>query len=121
MLKALGNDNNKDLDRETVDSYIDRLSTVCQKAFESYHAVRERNNKVLNACKMLEAENPSGMHLELVEEKLAHAEEIAKQIVEDVHYEAIAIVEYANDEVQGIHESIDRILSDVEYRLKAIA
>ena len=120
MLETLGNDNKK-LDRETADSYIDRLSSVCQKAFESYHAVRERNDKVLNACRMLEAEGPADTHLALVEKKLAHAEEIAKQIVEDVHYQAIAIVECATGEVQGIHDSIERMLSDVQYRLKAIA
>ena len=121
MLEALNSSMNKGLDRETADSYIDRLSAVCQKAFESYHAVRDRNDKVLKACRMLEAENPAGMHFALVEKNLAHAEEIAKQIVEDVHYEAIAIVECAMDEVQGIHDSIDRLLSDVQYRLKDIA
>ena len=111
----------KELKKETIDSYIDRLSTMYQMAYESYNALLDRNDMLLKTCKKLDAGSPAGAHYDIVAGKLAQAEEIAKQIVEDVHHEAIAIVEYARNEVEGIYDTMDRMLSDAQYELREIA
>ena len=111
----------KELKKETVDSYIDKLSAMYQMAYESYNALQDRNAKLLKACRMLEAGDLADIRLEIVERKLAHAEEIAKQIVEGVHHEAIAIARQARDEVDSIYDTMDRMLDDVRYGLKESA
>ena len=117
MSEMMGYNENKELDKETVDSYIDKLSTSYQEACESYNALCDRNDELLKVCRQLGEKNPEGMNLDIVANKLAHAEEIAKQIVEDVHREAIAIVEYAKDEVESIYDKLDSLMADNRYGL----
>ena len=117
MAELMGYNENKELDKETVESYIDKFSTTYQEACESYNALCDRNDELLRVCRQLGEKSPDEMDLDSVISKLAHAEEIAKQIVEDVHREAIAIVEYAKDEVESIYDKLDSMMADNRYGL----
>lgn len=105
-------------DKEQVDTYVERLSTAYQIAYDEYDAICEKYNTLIEEYEKLQSRRQYETKSNVTVKTLMNAEVLAQNIIDDANREARRVANNVRKNIEGVKNTMKQMEGEVQKLLE---
>ena len=114
MERPFFNEKSNGYDKEQVDNYIGKIAGAYQAVYMEYSMILEKYNALEHNYQKLKSEKQTGNDADIIAKALLDSEKLAKEIIDNAHYEETRIIGLTVKNLQYAYNTLENAMSEVQ-------